>query len=221
MSGDEARRRARRLERAATDRGAPLEWFEDLYSSAHGPGDVSWADLEPNPSLTEWLEREHAPDSGGRALVVGCGLGDDAEALAALGFEVVAFDIAPTAIEWARRRFGSSPVEYLVANALDPPDDWQRRFDFVLESYTFQVLPPELWVCLADAIAGTVAPGGTLLLIARGRDHDQPVGDIPYALSPTELGGLFGGRLAEESLEDYLDKEDPPVRRLRAVYRRR
>src|SRR6185436_7044489 len=132
MSGDEARRRARRLERAASDRGAPLEWFEDLYSSAHGPGDVSWADLEPNPSLTEWLEREHAPDSGGRALVVGCGLGDDAEALAALRFEVVAFDIAPTAIEWARRRFRSSPVEYLVANALDPPDDWQRRFDFVL-----------------------------------------------------------------------------------------
>ena len=28
-----------------------------------------------------------------------------------------------------------------------------------------------------------------------------------------------GARLAEQSFEDYLDREDPPVRRFRAVYR--
>ncbi|MDZ7952448.1 hypothetical protein [Nostoc sp. DedQUE09] len=36
--------------------------------------------------------------SGQKALVIGCGLGDDAEALAHLGFEVTTFDISPTAM---------------------------------------------------------------------------------------------------------------------------
>ena len=219
MSGDDARRRARVLEQAASDRGDPLAWFDELYASAHGPEDVSWADLEPNPSLTEWLERERIAGDGRRALVVGCGLGDDAEAIAELGFEVVAFDISPTAIDWARRRFPASSVEYEIGNALEPPAEWRGKFDLVLESYTFQVLPPEVWPALASAIAATVAPGGALLLIARGRDDDEPLGQIPYALSREELSRLFGGGLSEERIEDFLDREDPPVRRLRALYR--
>ncbi|MCC5670705.1 class I SAM-dependent methyltransferase [Nostoc sp. CHAB 5784] len=42
--------------------------------------------------------------SGQKALVIGCGLGDDAEAIASLGFEVTAFDISPTAIAWCQER---------------------------------------------------------------------------------------------------------------------
>ena len=59
-----------------------------------------------------------------------------------------------------------------------------------------------------------------LLVLARGRDDDEPLGEIPYALSPGELNGLFAEDLAGQRLEDYLDQEDPPVRRLRAAYRR-
>jgi SAM-dependent methyltransferase len=220
MSDDDARTRARQLEQAAHGRGTPLAWFEELYASAHGPEDVSWADLEPNPSLTEWLERERIAGDGRRALVVGCGLGDDAEALAGLGFQVAAFDISPTAIAWARRRFPSSSVEYEVANALEPPGEWRGTFDFVLESYTFQVLPPKAWPALAGAIEAAVAPGGVVLLIARGRDDNAPLAEIPYALSREELSRLFAVGLAEERIEDFLDREDPPVRRLRALYRR-
>jgi protein-L-isoaspartate O-methyltransferase len=40
---------------------------------------------------------------GKRALVVGCGLGYDAEFLARLGYAVTGFDVAPTAIERAVR----------------------------------------------------------------------------------------------------------------------
>src|SRR5215472_10485502 len=56
-----------------------------------------------------------------RALVVGCGLGDDAEELARLGMQVVAFDVASAAVESARRRFPASTVRYEVADLLAPP----------------------------------------------------------------------------------------------------
>jgi hypothetical protein len=68
----------------------------------------------PNPSLVVWLGA-HAVS--GRSLKVGAGLGDDAEELARRGLAVTAFDVAPTAIERARRRFPESGVDYVVADA--------------------------------------------------------------------------------------------------------
>jgi 2-polyprenyl-3-methyl-5-hydroxy-6-metoxy-1,4-benzoquinol methylase len=97
-------------------------WFEELYADAEaGRREVPWDRGGPNPFLEQWVF-DRAGDGGGRrALVIGTALGDDAELLAARGFAVTAFDIAPTAIERARRRFPSSSVEYVVADLLDLP----------------------------------------------------------------------------------------------------
>jgi len=35
-------------------------------------------------------------------------------------------------------------LNYTVADLLNPPGEWIGHFDFVLESYTLQVRPPEL-----------------------------------------------------------------------------
>jgi ubiquinone/menaquinone biosynthesis C-methylase UbiE len=150
-------------------------------------------------------------------MVVGAGLGDDAEELARRGLAVTAFDVAPTAVDWARRRFADSAVDYVVADVLAPPPEWQAAFDFVLESYTLQVLPPALRPLAADAIAAMLAPGGTLLVIARGRHPHEDDGAMPWPLTPDELRGLFAD-LRLVRFEDFLDDEDPPVRRLRAEY---
>jgi 2-polyprenyl-3-methyl-5-hydroxy-6-metoxy-1,4-benzoquinol methylase len=208
------RRRARELARRALERGDATGWFEELYAGAHEEGDIPWADLVPNPMLVEWLAT-HAVS--GRALKVGAGLGDDAEELARRGMAVTAFDVAPTAVEWARRRFPDSDVDYVVADVLAPPAEWSGAFDFVMEAYTLQVLPPELRPVAADAIAATLAPGGTLLVIARGREPHEDPGAMPWPLTPGELRGLFAD-LTLVRFEDLLDDEDPPVRRLRAEY---
>ena len=81
-------------------------WFEQLYASAEaGEGSVPWFRGGPNPFLAQWVAEHAGEGAGRRALVIGTALGDDAELLAAHGFAVTAFDIAPTAIEGARRRF--------------------------------------------------------------------------------------------------------------------
>jgi hypothetical protein len=93
------------------DRNDPLGWFETLYSDAKGATDrIPWADQKPNTHLVAWLNREKISGGGRSAIVVGCGLGDDAEELARRGFRVTGFDISSSAIGWAQQRFPESSV---------------------------------------------------------------------------------------------------------------
>src|SRR5690606_859648 len=106
-------------------RGDAVGWFEELYARANGdPRAVPWAHTSPRKELIEWV-REKQPDGTGQAaLVIGCGLGDDAEFLAGLNYQVTAFDVSKTAIEWCRHRFPHSTVKYQVADMFEPPTDW-------------------------------------------------------------------------------------------------
>lgn len=169
--------------------------------------------LEPD------FEKRDAPGAGPLALKVGCGLSDEAEELARHGFEVTAFDVAPAAVEWAKRRFPGSHVHYQVADVLNPPAKWKRAFDFVLESHTLQMLPASLRREAMTRIAGFVRPGGTLLVMARARKSHEPIGRMPWPLTREEL--LWFGRLGlqEESFEEFWDEQAPPVRRFRVEYR--
>lgn len=217
-----ARDRARRIAREYLDRGDPTGWFEHLYATAHGDANaISWAEMAPNSGLVDWVERRAIFGEGKRAIVVGCGLGDDAEYLARLGFHIVAFDISPTAIRWCRDRFPTSQVDYCVADLFSAQESWKRAFDLVLEAYTLQVLPPHLRPRAAERIAAYVAPGGTLLVIARGRERGEPPGEMPWPLTREEMDCFRQAGLAEVTFDDYLDREDPPVRRFRAEYRAR
>jgi SAM-dependent methyltransferase len=214
-----SRQFARKLAKEYIDRGDALGWFEALYAQ----GDVKvipWADQKVNPNFEEWLVRKRIQGNGRKALKVGCGLGDDAERLAELGFEVTAFDISPTAIHWCQRRFLGSKARYLVQDLFNPPAEWKGAFDFVLESYTLQVLPPTVRPAAIHRISDFVAPGGSLLVIARGRKPEEPKGEMPWPLVRGELEGFKAQGLTEISFEEYLDAEDPPVRRFRAEYRR-
>ena len=99
-----------------------------------------------------------------------------------------------------------------------PAARWLHGFDFVLESYTLQVLPPELRARAMENVAGFVKEGGNLLLIARGRDENGPCGEMPWPLTRKELNHFTAIGLRELAFEDYQDSEDPPVRRFRALY---
>jgi SAM-dependent methyltransferase len=213
---------ARRLARESLDRGDATGWFDTLYAAADGDETrVPWADMHASPNLLTWLDRRMADRAGQRALVVGCGLGDDAEELARRGYRVTAFDISPRAIDWCRRRFATSPVDYRVADLLQLPDAWRGAFDFVLEIYTLQVLPPELREAAVANIAASVAAGGTLLVVARARGASDDLGTMPWPLTRRELDGFCASGLETATFEEFLDtSETPAVRRFCAEYRR-
>ena len=213
------RTRARRLARESLERGDATGWFETLYAEAgRGEAVVPWADLAPNPHVVEWLDREAPP--AGRALDVGTGLGDTAADLARRGFAVVAFDVSATAVAAARRRFPTSQIDWQVADLLRLPGAWTGAFDLVVECYTLQVLPPEVRPTAAAALARALAPGGCLLVVARGREPHEPRGEMPWPLTRGEVEAIGGRELRLESFEDFTDREEPPVRRFRAAFRR-
>jgi SAM-dependent methyltransferase len=164
-----------------------------------------------------WLSRRPEPLSG-RAVVVGCGYGDDAELLAATGLDVTAFDISPTAIARCRSRFPDSTVTYGVADVLEPPRAWHRAFDFVFEAYTVQVLPGEFRGRCARSIGELVAPGGTLLVVSRSRRPEDPEGLMPWPLTRAELGEFAVPGLELAGLEEILELDDPPVPRFVAEF---
>jgi 2-polyprenyl-3-methyl-5-hydroxy-6-metoxy-1,4-benzoquinol methylase len=207
------RRRAWELAAESLREGDPTGWFEKLYrEEEEGAQVVPWADRGPSPNLLEFS------GAGKTALVVGCGFGDDAEQISKWGFETTAFDISETAIRACKRRFPESAVQYETADLFKPPAEWIGRFDFVLESNTVQALPREIRADAMRGIAAFVKKGGMILLIARAREEDEPEGQMPWPLTRRELDLFAELGLREESFEDYLDEESPPVRRFRAIF---
>jgi SAM-dependent methyltransferase len=176
--------------------------FEAMYAGAEAGGaKPPWDYGAPRPQLVEWAEAQGLAGDGREALVVGCGYGADAELLALLGFRTTAFDFAPTAIAGARRKYPASEVDYLVADVLDLPREWQGRFDLVVESLTVQSMPPEQHSVAAGNIAALVAPGGTLLVLATTREEHSEVEGPPWPLTRAELELFANGDLVPRRLE--------------------
>jgi SAM-dependent methyltransferase len=106
--------------------------------------------------------------SPGRALDAGCGEGADAIWLAQRGWDVVATDIAGVALERAaqhahdRDPVASARIEWRQADLLVQPPE-PDSFDLV--SAQFMQLPPEPRTRMFTALAASVRPGGTLLVV--------------------------------------------------------
>lgn len=223
---DEQERRRRiaisRAGRRAVADGDPSGWFQPVYAAAaaeDAPADIPWVHLRPNRFLVDWLDAAGRPP--GNALVVACGLGDDAEELARRGQRVTAFDVAPAAVAWCRRRFPDSAVEYRVADLFHPPDAWPAAFDLVVEVGNVQALPLALRPDATAAVARLVAPGGVLVAVARGR-HDaetDPEGP-PWPMSPLDMAGFAAEGAWDEVLEMVETPGDGSVLRWRGVYTR-
>lgn len=209
--------RARELAERALASGDATGWFDDIY--AEDDAAIPWAHSAPNPHLVRWLDgRENAADAS--ALVVGCGLGDDVEALHARGYDAVGFDVSPRAVERCRERFSDTGSRYRVADLFDAPDDWSRAFDLVVESYTLQALPDAERGRAFAPIADFVAPGGTLLVVCRGRDGDEDPGRLPWPLTREEVRRFEDEGLTLVAFDDFEDDRSPPVRRFRAEFER-
>jgi SAM-dependent methyltransferase len=208
--------RADELASEAIGRGEPTSWFDRLYAEGlAGDIGVPWDREDPNPQLAEWAESVGLEGAGRRAVVVGCGLGADAEFLAARGFATTGFDIASAAIEEARRRHPDSSVDYRVEDLLALPSDLVGGFDLVVEIFTLQALPDPPRNRAADAVVSLVAPGGILTAVAFRDDGSRPADQGP----PFPLGREFMESLARDGLELVrLDEVDGP--RWLAEYRR-
>ena len=198
-------------------RGEPTEWFDRLYAEgAAGHVSMPWDRTTPHVMFEEWAAARSLDGTGKEAVVVGCGLGADAEYAASLGFATTAFDVSTTAVELALARNPGTTVDYRVADLLALPHDLPGRFDLVVEIFTLQALPDPPRAAAAAAVRSLVAEGGTMLAIAFRDDGSQPLDQgPPFVLTRDAMEGLAVDGLELVGLEAL----DGP--RWRGEYRRR
>src|ERR1041385_2429439 len=108
-----------------------------------------FANLEEyaNPDLYDLENDEFEPDGpfylalaqriGGRVLEIGCGTGRIPIPMAQQGIEITGLDITPNMLEWARRKAGDLPIDWIQADARSFALD--QKYQFIFESgATFQ-----------------------------------------------------------------------------------
>lgn len=207
-----SRSRAKELSLEHMARAEPLGWFEALYQEAEGDSSkVPWADLKPNPRLVAHAAKHQLEGQGRQALVVGCGLGDDAEFLSSLGFDVTAFDVSASAIAWAQKRFPSSRVSYRVSTLEQTAQAYPDGFAWVFEAYTVQSMPVSMRADAMRSLASLVEEDGELCLIARTRDDESEPPGPPWPLSAMEIALLEQALLVIEK-DHYVEPGDPTPR---------
>ncbi len=203
----------------ALRRGDATGWFEPLYARAAPDGQgVPWARMQPDPALAAWLPS--AAGKGEPALVVGCGLGDDAEALAGAGYAVTAFDVAPSAVALAKQRFPESRVTYQTADLFKPPKDWAGAFALVVELLTVQSLPPALHADAIRQIAGFVAPGGRAFVGSTVRIPEMDPTGPPWPVSAADMAAWGAAGLSTERTTKRAVGKWDRVWQVRTVYQR-
>ncbi|HJP22749.1 MAG: class I SAM-dependent methyltransferase [Alphaproteobacteria bacterium] len=198
-------------------------FFEPMYAASSTAGEgLPWAYMQANGQLVEWLDGQ-APKThrrNQRAMVTGCGLGDDAEEIARRGWDVMAFDVSESAIGLCLERFPKSPVDYRIADLFQPPDDWRGAFDLVFDNRTVQSLPYDLQPRAMASVAGLVASGGRLVIITEIVTPEHLSQNPPYRMLAESLTAYEDAGFGRQSWDEIPHRDDPPSRHARVVYSR-
>lgn len=219
---DIARAKSINLAQQFLSKGDSTGWFEELYNTARGDeSQIPWYDGVPNPLLAPWLDEGRLKGNGRKAVVIGCGLGEDAEALAAQGFDVTAFDISPSAVDWCKKKYPNTKIKYLVGDLFNLPKEWLGAFDFIYECYTVQALPRSMRRDAIKNISSLLAPGGELLVIQRGYNGEEMDAGPPWPVTKEDLKEFEANGLRQSDFFEKPDKiGEEDVKRIRVLYTR-
>ena len=115
------------------------EAYDDRYRQVHGAG-LQWFADTPSPIVGEVLER-YGVGTRAKILEIGCGEGRDAGALLAAGYDVLATDVSPAAVDYARGRFPAYGARFRVLDCLT--GSLAEKFDFIYAVAVIHMLVPD------------------------------------------------------------------------------
>lgn len=139
------------------------------------------------PDLVRYLAGDSAP---GRVLIPGCGPAYEARSFAKKGYEVVAIDFAPAAVDRARAELGEWSRTVILGDFFTY-DFGGAPFDVIYERAFLASLPPQMRPRYAARVAELLRPGAKLVgFFVYGKQSGGP----PFCLEEGELGVLLGDR---------------------------
>lgn len=160
------------------------EW-EQRYQQ----GKTGWDRGDVSPNLHYWLENQQLEAC--RLLIPGCGNGYEVLYLAEKGFDVVAIDIAPTAIKNLKTALASKQLqaEAIQADFLK----WQPKqaFDAIYEQTSLCALPPAQWQSYEQCLYNWLKPKGKLLIQFMQTEEE---GGPPFHCDISAMLNLFSSK---------------------------
>lgn len=144
------------IQQIIAEKGA--DGWQHLYET----NDIPWAFEGIAPGLAKVIAEGNLPD--GLAVVPGCGYGNDIKALASEKRKVIGVDIAPLAVETARKTIADTPnAEIIIHDFFTLDLDGQVD---LLYDYTFLcALPPSMRQQWADKLAKLLKVGSTVITL--------------------------------------------------------
>jgi ubiquinone/menaquinone biosynthesis C-methylase UbiE len=191
-----------------------MDW-EQRYRT----GETPWEKGAPAPPLLEWIAR-HGPLHG-NILVPGCGSGHDVRAIAAASqtAQVIGLDLAPSALDRARRFSRTGQETYELASLFDLPAALAGRFDWVFEHTCFCAIDPRQRPDYVLAVLRALQPEGSLLALffLNPWDPDEAPGEggPPFGVTRAELDQLFAGHF--DFVEEFCPSSAYPGREGREI----
>lgn len=179
-----------------------VEFWEELYQNQNTPWDLtSFA-----PPLKTFLDSPYKV-SPGTIAVLGCGTGYDALLFAQYGFEVVAFDFAPSAIAATRAKFEQAGVfnksAFVIQRDIFDLHQYNGRFDYVLEHTCFCAIHPARRKTYEFIVRDLLKPTGKL--IALWWLLDRQGSGPPFSCSKSEIFDLFSDDFKFDIVHDPTD----------------
>jgi ubiquinone/menaquinone biosynthesis C-methylase UbiE len=156
-------------------------------ASYTGDEPAPWDIGHPQPAVVRLTARG---GFAGTVLDVGCGTGENALHVAALGLPVFGVDVAETALAMAREKARERGIdaEFLAADALHL-ERLGRVFDTVFDCGLFHAFDAEERERYVASLASVIARGGTLYVLCFS---DEGAETGPHPVSQKELEAAFG-----------------------------
>ena len=159
------------------------EAYDDRYRQIHGQK-LQWFADTPTPIVGEVLKR-YGIDKQAGILEIGCGEGRDGGFLMEQGYRVLATDVSPAAIDYARQRYPGFSRNFQVLDCLtEKPEE---KYDFIYAVAVIHMLVPD-----ADRegfcrfIREHLAEGGMALIGTMGDGTVEMQSDIATAFECRE-----------------------------------
>lgn len=141
---------------------------------------------------------------GARILIPGCGSAYELYYLVENGFDALAIDFSPEAVQRAQRHAGCFADRILLADFFDFVPD--RRFVVLYERAFLCALPRKMWAAYARRCAELLEPGG--VITGFFYFDDNPKGP-PFGTDTAELHALLDP--AFEQTDDQPVDDSTPV----------
>ena len=177
---------------------------ENIWESRYQAGTIGWDRGESSSNLSYWLNNNLLKPC--RILIPGCGNGYEVLTLAKLGFDVVAIEIAPSAIENLQAMLNKQGLsaELVLGDFFNwKPDE---KVDAIFEQTSLCALPAKLWQQYESQLHEWLKPNGKLFaqFMQTGRE-----GGPPYHCDLNDMAVLFDNDRWHWSKEHIAQEKEP------------